>query len=142
MATFTFFDEWKNYQGTVANVGTDTFKAMLTNSTPNVGTNTIKSDLTEISGTGGYAAKTLTTTWAETGAGTGIWRLSIGADQTWTAVAATMDTFRYVVVYDDTVASPVKPLVGYWDYGSGLSLLAGDSLTLDVDANFSMYTLT
>ena len=42
----------------------------------------------------------------------------------------------------DTVASPVKPLVGYWDYGSGLSLLAGDSLTLDVDANFSMYTLT
>lgn len=142
MATFTFFDEWKRYQASVANVETDTFKLMLTNTAPVVGTHTVKGDLTEISATGGYAAKTLTTTWAETGAGTAVWRFSMGADQTWTASGASFDAFRYVVMYDDTVASPVKPLVGYWDYGSALTLNSGDSLTVDVDANFSVYTLT
>lgn len=142
MATFTFFDEWKRYQGTVANVDTDTFKLFLTNTAPNVGTNTVKADLTPISGAGGYAEKTLTTTWAETGAGTSIWRFSIGADQTWTAAGAAFDAFRYVVMYDDTVAAPVDPLVGFWDYGSALTLNDTDSLTLNVDANFSAYTLT
>jgi hypothetical protein len=143
MATFTFFDEWKNYQATVANVNTDSFKMMLTNSTPTPGTHTIKGDLTEISGAGGYAAKTLTTTWAETSGGSSIWRLSCAADQSWTASGAAFDTFRYIVVYDDTVASPVKPLVGYWDYGAGgVTLNNGETFTVDVDANFSVYTLT
>lgn len=142
MAAFTFFDEWKRYQASVANVETDAFKLMLTNTAPNTSTHTVKADLTEISGAGGYAAKAPTTTWAETGAGTGVWRLSIGADQTWTAVGAAFDAFRYIVMYDDTVAAPVKPLVGYWDYGSALTLNTGDSLTVDVDANFSVYTLS
>ncbi len=140
MATFTFFDEWKRYQATVANVDTDTFKLFLTNSAVNAGTNTVKADLSPISGAGGYAEKTLTTAWAETGAGTGVWRLSMGADQTWTASGAAFDAFQYVVVYDSTVAG--SPLVGYWNYGSALTLNDGDSFTLDVDANFSVYTLT
>jgi hypothetical protein len=142
MATFTFYDEWKNLQAAGVNVSTDVFKIMLTSDAPIVGTDSVKADATEISATGGYAAKTPTMTWAETGAGTSIWRLSIGADQTWTAAGAAFDVFRYVVLYDDTVASPVKPLVGYWDYGSNLTLNDGDSLTLNVDANFSVYTLT
>ena len=142
MATFTFFDEWKRYQATVANVDTDTFKLFLTNSAVNAGTNTVKADLSPISGAGGYAEKTLTTTWAETGAGTGVWRFSIGADQTWTAAGAAFDAFRYVVMYDDTVAAPADPLVGYWDYGAPLTLNDTDSLTLNVDADFSAYTLT
>lgn len=140
MATFTFFHEWKNTQAGAANLGTDVFKAYLTAAAPAVDTHTVKADLAEISAAGAYAEKTLTTTWAETGAGTGVWRLSIGADQTWTASGGAFDAFRYVVVYDDTVAA--DPLVGYWDYGSLLTLNDADSLTLDVDANFSAYTLT
>lgn len=140
MATFTFFDEWIRYEGTVANVESDTFKLLLTNTAVNAATHTVKADLTPISGAGGYAEKTLTVTWAETGAGTGIWRFSIGADQTWTAAGAAFDAFRYVVMYDDTTAAPVDALVGYWDYGSALTLNDGDSLTLNVDANFAAYT--
>jgi len=140
MATFTFFHEWKNTQAVAANLSTDVFKAYLTADAPVIDTHTVKADLAEISAAGGYAEKTLTTTWAETGAGTGVWRLSIGADQTWTASGAAFDAFRYVVVYDDTVAA--DPLVGYWDYGSLLTLNDADSMTLDVDANFSAYTLT
>lgn len=139
MATLTFFNSWRGTQAKEANCATDTFKIMLTNSTPNVTTHTVKADLTEISATGGYTAKTLTTTFTEPVAGT--YRLAANADQTWTASGGTMDTFRYAVLYDDTVASPVKPLVGYWDYGSGLSLASGDSFTLDLDANFALYTV-
>lgn len=142
MAAFTFFDEWKRYQATVADVSSDTFKLLLTNTAVASGTNTVKADLTPISAAGGYAEKTLTVTWAETGAGTGVWRFSIGADQTWTASGAAFDAFRYVVMYDDTTTSPVDALVGYWDYGSALTLNDGDSLTVDLDANFSTYTLS
>lgn len=142
MATFTFYHEWKRYQATVANLETDTFKMILCSDAPVVGTDTVLADRTQISATGGYAAKTLTTSWAETGAGVGTWRFSIGADQTWTASGAAFDAFRYVDIYDDTVATPVDPLVGYWDYGSNLTLNDGDSFTVNVDANFSVYTLS
>lgn len=140
MATFTFFDEWLRYEGTVANVESDTFKLLLTNTAVNAATHTVKADLTPISAAGGYAEKTLTVTWAETGAGTGVWRFSIGADQTWTAAGAAFDQFQYVVMYDDSTTVPVDALVGYWDYGSGLTLNDGDSFTLNVDANFAAYT--
>lgn len=139
-ATFTFFDEWVRYEGTVANVETDTFKLLLTNTAVNAATNTVKADLTPISGAGGYAEKTPTVTWAETGAGTGVWRFSLDADQTWTASGAAFDQFQYVVLYDDTTTAPVDALVGYWDYGSALNLADGDSLTLDLDANLAVYT--
>lgn len=140
MATFTFFDEWIRYEGTVANVESDTFKLLLTNTVVDVAAHTVKADLTPISGAGGYTEKTLTVTWAETGAGTGVWRFSIGADQTWTATGAAFDTFQYVVMYDDATTSPVDALVGFWDYGSPLNMADGDSLTLNVDANFAAYT--
>lgn len=140
MATFTFFHEWKTYQATSANVSSDVFKMYLSNDAPVVGTDTIKTDVTEIGATGGYALKTLTTTWAETGSGTGIWRLANNQDETWTASGAAFDLFRYIVVYDDTVVN--DPLVGYWDYGvGGLTLNDGDSFTVNLDANFSIYTL-
>jgi hypothetical protein len=144
MATFTFFDEWKYYQATVANVATDTFKVMLCRETdaPVAATDTVKADLTECSSQGGYAAVTLTTTWVETGAGTGVWRFKHNADISWTASGAAYQTFRYVAVYDDTVATPTKPLVGYWDYGSTVTLNDGETFTVDLDANFSIYTLT
>lgn len=143
MANFTFFHEFKKYlaDGTI-DLDTHTFKIYLSNDAPVVGTDTVKADVTEITSAGGYALKTPTFTWTETGAGTGVWRFAANADQTWTASGAAFDTFRYVVLFDDTPTSPADPLVGYWDYGSGLTLADGDSFTLDLDANFSIFTLT
>lgn len=143
MATFTFFHEFKKYlaDGTI-DLDTHVFKLYLSNDAPIVGTDTVKADVVEITAAGGYASKTPTMSWAETGAGTGIWRFAMNADQTWTASGAAFDTFRYVVLYDDTTTSPVDALVGYWDYGSGLLLNDGDSFTVDLDANFSVFTLS
>jgi hypothetical protein len=143
VATFTFFDEFKRRLGDGdIDLTTSTghvFKLFLTNTAPNVDTHDDKGDLTEISATGGYAAKTITHTWAETSAGTGIWRFSGGADQVWTASGGTFDTFRYVVLYDDTHANDA--LVGYWDNGSTVSLTDTNPFTLNLDSNFEIFTL-
>ena len=73
MATLTFFDAFKQRLGDgEIDLTTSTghvFKLYLTNSAPNVDTHDDKADHTEISATGGYAAKTITHAWAETSAG-------------------------------------------------------------------------
>lgn len=142
MANFTFFDEWVRYGEAVVDAANDVFKMGLTNTTPDTANHTVKGDLTELSATNGYASKTLTTTWLETAAGSGIWRLAANADQVWTASGGSVGPFRYAFIWDDTVATPTKPLVGYWDYGSNLTLANGESFTVDLDANFAIYTKT
>lgn len=138
MATFTFFDEFKKYLGDgTIDLDTHSFKVMLSNTAPTAGTNTVKADITEISAGNGYTAggNTLgTVTWTETGAGTGIWQWTT-ADSVWTASGGSIATFRYVIVYDDTPTSPADPLVGYLDYGSGVTITTGNTFTVDVGAN-------
>jgi hypothetical protein len=41
--------------------------------------------------------------------------------------------FRYAVLYNDTQTSPAKPLIGYWDYGSAVTMANGDTFTIDLD---------
>ena len=41
--------------------------------------------------------------------------------------------FRYVYVYSDTPTSPADPLIGYYDYGSSITLANGETLTVDFD---------
>ena len=53
------------------------------------------------------------------------------ADLTLTASGGPMDSFRYVVVYNDTPTSPADPLICYFDYASALVLADGESLTID-----------
>ena len=56
------------------------------------------------------------------------------ADITLTSTGGSTGPFRYVYIYDDTVTSPADPLIGYYDYGSSLTLNDGDSLTVDFSA--------
>lgn len=140
MATFTFFDEFLKYlcDGTVDLDG-DTFKAILSDTAPTAATDTVYSDVSgnELATNYGYTAGGVTlssVTWAETGAGTGVWQFT-SADFSWTASGGTIGTFRYVIVYDDTPTSPADPLVGYLDNGSSISITDGNSFTVDVGAN-------
>jgi hypothetical protein len=146
MATFVKTHEFMKYLATkVIDCTTttgDSFKMFLTNSTPTAAGTTVKADLTPISSAGGYTEKTLTHTFAETAGGSGVWRFSIGADQTWTASGAAFDTFRYVVIYDDTPnATPTDPIVGYWDAGTQ-NIADGSSFTVNVDADFAVFEIS
>lgn len=143
MATFTFFHEFKKYvaDGTV-DLDTHVFKAYLSNDAPVVATDTAKADVTALAQTNGYTEWTLTCTWAETGGGTGVWRFAANADFSFTASGGSVGPFQYVVVFDDTTTSPVDALVGYWDVGSATTITTGNTFTTDLDANFSIFTLT
>lgn len=115
----------------VFNLQSDTLKIMLTNTTP-VATNTLKGDLTEIGTGNGYSAGGNTLTVSSSAQTSGTYKLVV-ADTTFTASGGSVGPFRYAVMYDDTPTSPAKPLIGFWDYGSSISLADGESFVVDFD---------
>ena len=56
--------------------------------------------------------------------------------------SGTVGPFRYVYIYDDTVAAPADPLVCYYDYGSSITLASGETLTIDFDAANGLFQLS
>jgi hypothetical protein len=104
---------------------------MLTNTAP-VATNTIKANLTDITAQNGYSAggpNVTTTSWSQT---SGLAKLVL-ADVTITASGGSIGPFRYPVLWNDTPTSPADPLIGWYDYGTNLTLADGESLTVDLD---------
>jgi hypothetical protein len=137
MASFNKFQAFvENIAEKVHNLGADTLKVMLTNTVP-VATNTVFANLTEITAKNGYTAGGTAATISSSAQTTGTYKLVL-ADVVFTATAATDGTgigpFRYAVLYNDTPTSPADPLIGWWDYGSALTLATGESVTVDFDA--------
>lgn len=129
MAVFNKFNSWAEVMVEAANLGSDSFVIALTNSAPSAG-NSILTDITQISYTN-LSSRTLTTaSSSQTG---GVYSLVFN-DLVLTASGA-VATFRYVVIYDDTVTSPVDPLVGWYDYGSAVTMANGETFTIDFGAN-------
>lgn len=115
----------------VHNLGSDSLKVMLTNSAP-VNTNTILANLTEISAGNGYLAGGTAVGSITSAQTAGTYKLD-GANVVFTASGGTIGPFRYAVLYNDTPTSPADPLIGWWDYGSAITLNAGETFTVDFD---------
>jgi hypothetical protein len=143
MATFTFFDAWKNVSGAGANLASDTLKLSLCTTIPAtsaVAASCLIGNVTKASG-GGYADFTCNAGSQWSGTSTVTLALA-GADPSWTAVSTAITGVRYVVLWDDTITSPnADPLVGYWDYGSAIDVNPGETFTLDLNASYAAYTL-
>lgn len=112
---------------------------MLTNTAP-VATNSVFANLTEISAGNGYTAGGTATTISSSVQTTGTYKLII-TDVVFTASGGSIGPFRYVVLYNDTPTSPADPLIGWYDYGSSISLNAGETFTVDFDASGGVLTL-
>jgi hypothetical protein len=132
MASFNKFDAFvENVAEKVHNLGADTLKILLTNVAP-VATNALKGDLTEITAQNGYTAGGPTIKITASAQTSGTYKL-VGNDVTLTASGGSFGPFRYAVLYNDTPTSPLKPLIGWWDYGSNLTITDGNSFTVDLD---------
>lgn len=118
----------------IHNLDTDTIKAYLTNTAPVAG-NTVYNTPADLTTGGGYTAggENATMTYSQSG-GTGT---AACTDIVWTATTG-FGPFQYVVLYNDTAAS--KNLIAWWDYGSAVTLAAGETFTVDFAA--TTFTIT
>jgi hypothetical protein len=123
MATYNKFNAWAETMVEAANLGSDQFVIALTNSAP-VATNSVLADITQISYTNLSSRNVSTTSSSQTG---GTFTLVL-ADLVLTASGA-VGPFRYVVLFDDTVSG--DPLVGWWDYGSSITMANAETFTVD-----------
>ena len=115
-----------------------TLKVMLSNTAPNAATHTVRADVTEISAGNGYTAggtDVQNDYTATTGVGT-----MTAVDVVFTASGGTIGPFRYAILYNDTPTSPADPLIGWWDYGSAVTLQDTELFTVDFGA--AVWTLT
>ncbi len=137
------FNKFETFVGDLGN-GTHDLRAAgdqldvyLTNATPSASADSVKADLAEITNQNGYTApEDIQNDYTEaTGTGT-----LTGVDVTITASGGSFGPFRYVVLDNDTPTSPADPLIGWWDYGSNLTVNDGESFTVDFGA--SVATLT
>jgi len=141
MATFNKFNSFVEYiaEG-VMNLGSDTLKVMLTNTAPTA-SNSVKADLTEISAGNGYTAGGNTCSITSSSQTGGTYKLVLADPATWTATGGSIGPLRYAVLYDDTPTSPAKPLIGWWDYGSSITLATGETFTVDFDGTTGVLTI-
>lgn len=136
MATYNGLNDWLANMVENADGESDVFTVALSNTVPGSETTPptgdgdgILANVTEVSYTN-LSARVITTISSSQTAGTYSLVLT---DLVLTASGA-VATFQYIYIYDDTVTVPADPLVCYYDYGSGLTLANGETLTIDFNA--------
>jgi hypothetical protein len=137
MATYTKFNSFvEAIAEKKHDLGADTLKVMLTNTAP-IADNAVKTDLTEISAGNGYTAGGTQATISASSQTSGTYKLVL-ADVVFTATGV-VGPFRYSTLYNDTATN--DELIGFWDYGSSISLANGDTFTVDFSAVNGVLTI-
>lgn len=131
MATFNKFNQFvEDVAHGVHDLETDQIVvALCASANAPVATNAVLADLTQIAYTNLSSRNVTTTSSAET---SGTYKLTL-TDLVLTASGGSVAAFRYIVLYNDTPTSPADPLIGWYDYGSSLTLNDTETLTIDFD---------
>lgn len=128
MAAFNKFQDFSEQLARgVHDFDAHTFKVALTNTAP-VATNAVLADITQIAAGNGYTTGGQATTISVAEAA-GVTTIS-GTQVVFTAAGGAMGPLRYAVLYNDTATSPADALIGWWDYGSSISLQDGENITI------------
>ncbi len=105
------------------------YKVYLTNTLP-VATNTVYNTPADLSTANGYTAGGAsigTITGSQT---SGTFSFSGGTNPSWTASGGSIGPFEYAVLYDSTTST--KALIGWWDYGTAITLTNGNTFTVQL----------
>lgn len=144
MPTSAFY-KYHTYVDEVAAAGhnhkTAVWKCALTNTAPTPGTDTVWNTTVypaPVSANGYTAGGNILTTSSATTVSS-VFKLVL-ADTVFTATAGGIGPFRYAIIYNSSASNKV---FGYLDYGvGGLTLAAGESLTVDFDASAGAFTIS
>lgn len=141
MASLNKFNDFAEqvFKG-VHDFSSHSLKVALSNTAP-VAANSVLADITQIAASGGYVAGGYELDNETLSEASGTAKVVIDDEQI-TATGGSIGPFRYIVVYNDTPTSPVDPLIGWYDYGSALTLDDGESLTLDFDGTNGVFSLS
>lgn len=122
-----------DFANKIHNFASDAFQIALSNTAP-TSAGAVLTDITEISYTN-LSSRAVTTTSSTQSGGTYKY---IAVDLVLTASGA-VATFRYVVLYNNTAAA--KNLVGWWDYGSSITMANGETFTIDFDGTNGVFQI-
>ena len=137
MATFNKFQSFvENLAEGVHNLETGALTLALTNTAP-VATNTVLANITQIVYTNLSGSRVLANKNSSQTSGT----YKLTADDVVLTATGSVGPFRYVVLYNDTPTSPADPLIGWYDYGSSISLANGETFTIDFDGANGILTI-
>ena len=139
MAAFNKFNQFvADVANKVHNLGSDTLKVALTNTAP-VATNTVFANITEIAAGNGYAAGGGAATLVSSAQSSGTYVLKLN-NVTFTATPGSIGPFRYCVLYNATPAA--GNLIGWYDYGTGVTVTTGNSFQVQFDGTNGVLQLT
>lgn len=137
MATFTKINSFvENLAEKKFDLGSDQLKVALTNTAHNAAWTQL-SELTQVSYTNLDGATPLNLTTSTSAQTSGTYKLVL-ADLTLTATGE-VGPFRYIYIFSDT--STDDKLIGYYDYGSSITLQNGDTFKIDFSAENGVLTI-
>ena len=119
----------------VHNLASQNLRLALSNTAPVVATDALLGGISQIAYTNLASDPTSRNITVVTSSQTGGTYALVVSDQTLTASGGAIAAFRYLIVFNEATAVKVDPLIGYYDYGSALTLNDGESLTIDYGAN-------
>ena len=139
MATFNKINDFvEDLANGVHDFDTHSFKYALSNTAPasespdpSADGNGVLANVTEIAYTNVAETRVISTTAVTLSGGTASFD---GDNEVLTASGGSVGPFRYVYIYNDTPTG--DPLIGYWDYGSSITLADGETLSLNVSTVF------
>lgn len=143
MATFNKFQDYVEQLNKGIHIwSSHTFKIAMGNTAP-AATDTVLADTAHLSTGGGYTGGaggglTLDSVTLTESAGTA--KVTI-ADEVFTASGASVGPLRYSRIYNDSTTLPADAVVGWYDYGSSITLADGESYTHDFDGSGGVWTM-
>ena len=124
-----FVQDVANKQHDMKTGTADVYKVYLTNTAP-VATNTVYNTPADLATANGYTAGG-TTIGTITGAQTsGTFSFAGGTNPAWTASGGNVGPYQYAVLYNSSNVS--KPLIGWWDYGTAITLTNGNTFIVSL----------
>lgn len=117
------------------NSGSDTWKVALA-ATVNVADTTFTPGTTDLATGGGYTQGGNTAAVSSATQSAGTYKLVLSSPSAWTGTTG-FGPFRYVILWDSTQSVPVA----YWDYGSSISINAGETFTVTLDGTNGVFTV-
>lgn len=118
---------------------TDVYKVYLTNTLP-VASNTVYNTPADLATANGYTAGGASIATIAGAQAAGIFKFTAGTQPSWTASGGSIGPFQYAVLYNSTFAT--KPLIGWWDYGTPITLTNGNTFTVSTDLVNGILTIT